>query len=596
MGKFDGQLERMKSLMTYGVVSESENKSKSIEYKAIAADGKTYGIVRECNKYYIKVATPGKENLTEGFDYVGGFMNKNEHEYSSFANALKQFELKLKSINEAYDVKVNIETLDPYRKEDLVIEGTEKMKDEIARQRQIMNNVSALMCEAAQIGMNNTGNPEAPKTSGLDTAKSAPFTDKAEAKLDSDLKATANNPEKQSEPFGDNSKVEDYTDAQYVPDNSVANKKPSGGKVVRVNEGIEDEEELLLDNNDEEMPEDMDASVETEELIDGEEMPEDDFEEDMDFEDEDDDLLARIEELEAELAQLRAEVDGEEMPEEDFEEDMDFESEEEMPEGECEGEECENAIEEAEEVKKGGRKIGSTNNISGKTGGFRNFEQITQMPGQIGKWATAMQEIFNTLTEAMNGNMSPEEASKLVEEADELCLNIIESTQNTAIKTIVNAKNDAIFTIYYKYLGGSEYEKEIEASLNYGETNNDEDERFIDDEDDFNDDFWGDDESNHKKAMMAAKQANESLNKMITQMIKEEMTKLNVFGKHPGYRKKPMNLPQTGSDDFQGNKDWNDESVRSEKPFGEKIGSSAPFDKLVSELTEMIYKDIKKKM
>ena len=50
--------------------------------------------------------------------------------------------------------------------------------------------------------------------------------------------------------------------------------------------------------------------------------------------------------------------------------------------------------------------------------------------------------------------------------------------------------------------------------------------------------------------------------------VKEERTELHDFGKHPGYRKKPMSLPPTGSDEYKGNRDWNDDSVHNEKPFG----------------------------
>ena len=70
--------------------------------------------------------------------------------------------------------------------------------------------------------------------------------------------------------------------------------------------------------------------------------------------------------------------------------------------------------------------------------------------------------------------------------------------------------------------------------------------------------------------------------------------KLNDFGKHPGYRKKPMNLPPTGEDKNKWGRDWNDESVYSEEPFGSKIGSSAPFD-IVQHVTDSIMEQIKKK-
>ena len=81
-----------------------------------------------------------------------------------------------------------------------------------------------------------------------------------------------------------------------------------------------------------------------------------------------------------------------------------------------------------------------------------------------------------------------------------------------------------------------------------------------------------------------------------TRRINEEGTKLNVFGKHPGYRKKPMSLPQTGSDKVGEFKDWNDDSVYSEQPFGEKIGSSAPFDKIIEESINTVLAQYKKKV
>ena len=77
--------------------------------------------------------------------------------------------------------------------------------------------------------------------------------------------------------------------------------------------------------------------------------------------------------------------------------------------------------------------------------------------------------------------------------------------------------------------------------------------------------------------------------------LNEEGTKLNVFGKHPGYRKKPMTLPQTGNDKEGNYEDWNDNSVYSEEPFGNKIGSSAPYDKLISDSVKAVLESLKKK-
>lgn len=150
MSTFEEQINRMKSLMTYGRIDESDKKKDTsiLEFKKEGADNRVYGIVKEATKYYIKSCPSGKEGLLESFDYIGGFMNKKDYEYSSYADALKNLELKLASINEAYDSNVNVSTLDPFKREDIVIEGTEKFKNELARQRQIMYNAAMIMNES----------------------------------------------------------------------------------------------------------------------------------------------------------------------------------------------------------------------------------------------------------------------------------------------------------------------------------------------------------------------------------------------------------------------------------------------------------------
>ena len=73
MPSFYETVARMKGLYTYGKeINEDNNlKSSTLEYHAIAADGNSYGIVRECNKYYIKKAPKSKEMLSEAYDYIG---------------------------------------------------------------------------------------------------------------------------------------------------------------------------------------------------------------------------------------------------------------------------------------------------------------------------------------------------------------------------------------------------------------------------------------------------------------------------------------------------------------------------------------------
>ena len=138
----DEQISRMKALMGYGLQTESKKAPYSaVENQKLGADGKMYGIVREGTKYYIKSA-PNKTNLVkEDFNYIGGFRNRKDFQYDSFADAQKNFDLKMMSIREAANKQdFNINSWDLDKKENVVVEATDSMKKEILRERQIMKN------------------------------------------------------------------------------------------------------------------------------------------------------------------------------------------------------------------------------------------------------------------------------------------------------------------------------------------------------------------------------------------------------------------------------------------------------------------------
>ena len=253
------ELDRMKSLINYGKVEENTQSGAIIprvEYSQKAADGKTYGIIRECNKFYIKVA-PKKDTevLAEDFDYIGGINNRRENEYATYAKASKQFDLKMMSINEAHAVKVPVEQFKEQEESDWQINETKEMRSELNRFMQITNNVQSILSEDKQgFTMNHDKVPEAPASHPSDKKVNSPFTDTAVANGDKDFTKTATDPAKQGAPFDKDGEATSadmqsdkkptgktdatYTEkAQYVPDNTVADKKPSGGKVVRVTEG-----------------------------------------------------------------------------------------------------------------------------------------------------------------------------------------------------------------------------------------------------------------------------------------------------------------------------------------------------------------------
>lgn len=283
------ELNTMKRLINYGKVEESVNTGALVprlEYSAVGADGKTYGIIRECNKFYIKVA-PKKDTevLVEDYDYIGGFMNKKENEYPTYAMASKQFDLKMMSLNEAH--MANAKPVAQYaeqKESEWQVNETKEMRDEINRFNQILGNVQAILSEDKNgFTINHTAVPEAPASHPSDKKVKEPYTDTAVAEGDKEFTKTETNHEKAGQPFNKDGKATDkdmqsdkkptgnsgeaYDEkAKFVPDNSVADKKPEGGKVVRVEEGKKHtikltEEQVLAWNNSKDF---MDKSKGTE--------------------------------------------------------------------------------------------------------------------------------------------------------------------------------------------------------------------------------------------------------------------------------------------------------------------------------------------
>ena len=452
--KYDKQLERMEYLMGYRMPMKESTKS-NVEHYAKAADGKFYGIVKEGTKYYIKECKDAnKANLAESYDYIHGITSKKENEYKSYNEATKQFELKFMSLNEAFGGNVKSSVVDFKKNEKTLNYLTEEARKELDRMHAIFEN-------STTIGMKNTGNPEAPKTASFSATIGQPFEEKAEAKLDKDLKASASKPEAKGEPFDKEEKetdadlesdkapkgcesCKDYEDAKYVPADAVAAKKPSGGKVVKVNESLEEEDILGMDSEEE-------TPIVDNEIVSDEEL---------------DSLLSDDDMTDYEFSrELAGEGDVEE------------------------------TVVEPEETE------------------------------------------FTTDEEFMTDDEFSRRNTEMPMESKFSLKQIVESVCDNIMKEFTEPE-------------GEEVEEQPVV---------------------------------------------ESFNTMLARIIKEEVTNLNVFGKHPGYRKKPMTTPANKEVvKTSGDKDWNDDSVKGEQPFGQKIGSSAPFDeKVVSMLTDAVMKSVK---
>ena len=307
------QIDRMKHMMNYGLKTENKQPYRSVEHERVGADGNRYAIIREGAKFYIKVSDK-KRPLKEDYNYIGGFQNHKDYQYDSYANALKNFDLKMTSINEACDKRGKVESWDVNGRENIIAEASNKMKLEIARQREIMKNAANILegkevckdCQEKQkeyqknnvnLGSANTGTPTG---NGGDF-----FTEKPHG---SDL-------ENIDELEGTNLK------GKQKP--KVGNKKTlgesveeCGSKLNEEDDEVTSEEDIEVDTPDGE--EDVDFSEDDldfdDEDLDDEEDDLEEFsdEDDLDFDDEDldDESGDDVTELKAEIEGLKTTIDA----------------------------------------------------------------------------------------------------------------------------------------------------------------------------------------------------------------------------------------------------------------------------------------------
>jgi hypothetical protein len=683
MSKRDEQIARMQGLMTYGIASTPKKNpvTESIE----GPDGKIYAIIREGSRFYIKSAPKGSELVTESFNYIGGFMNKKSNEFSSYNQASKNLELKLRSLNETYGVNKTVELLNPDKKESLMVEMTDTMKASIARYRQIMANTAGIMNESATISASNTGVPEAPKTTGFSPKLGEPFNDAAKPELDKDLKATANDPEKQGEPFGNKEKTEENKPAQYVPSGSVANQHPSGGKVVRVNEN-EDYEECIEEceewgscgipevggvgevGDDDPFVEPVNEDVETpvgfadeDPFAEGEEGEEVDdidlddidstLDDDSDFEDSDiddiddidteDDIDAEddidnednedvdVASNENEIELLRKEIaDLRDLITKLVGEDADAIGDEAVNDGEMEDDFDNNYIQESANFsfpvnvrtdelsdKRGRYGIASIlKDMLAQRGGNSNDEKIIGIiRGKLMQILTCDYELRACIK---NNHLDDDDWSEIITTMESNTGQITRLLNNISFLTpedrvLLDRRAEKLNSYVAKY--SKYYDENINPDAQYTPVEDEEDDYPEEpdvnvDDIGFEDDIKPTETEMDADAWAGAKDFEEpsdfeDLNDMDDMFdsvkprkINENGTKLNVFGKHPGYRKKVMTLPQTGSDKEGNTRDWNDDSVYSEEPFGNKIGTSSPYEDIVEKSVNAIMESLKKKL
>ena len=524
-------LNRMKSLMNYGLKENKETQYSSVEYQKVGADGNAYAIIREGAKYYIK-STPNKQNLVkEDFQYIGGFRNRKENEYSSFANAQKQFDLKMMSLKEAANKQdFSVSSWDLDKKENVVVEASEKMRGEILREKQIMKNAMLISekkgCDGIACDIADSQKPnmkgEEPKTG--DATKTGDF-----EKVD--LKKT--DIQEGEQVLGWNRGNDEYMDKSHgteigdsAPfDDAEARNIDDGDKQVNktgeMKNGTVEEGASMHDADNQSTPTVGVGEVGDNQPFDGEKGKQ---------------IDEGIEDLDGEGEALDADAEGEDaLGDEGLDDGFDGEGEESF--GDEEGEPI--GDEEGEPI---GDELGD-NDLEGEDDVYED---------DLESRVEAMEDLLRQIASKLGVEEAPVDEEPYEGESDDI-------------------------------FGDEEGEDEFGGEESFGD-----EEEPIEDEMDF--DVMPE---NKYRGGVQIYETKAFKNAMRRQRINEEgmkpfkdasrvpsgnMNKLDDFGKHPAYQKKVMNLPPKDMQEFPGYYDMNDDSVRSDAPYGEKIGDGAPFE------------------
>ena len=537
-------LDRMKALMGYGLQTESKKTPySSVENKKLGADGKVYGIVREGLNYFIKVA-PNKANLVkEDFNYIGGFRNRKDYQYHSFADCQKNFDMKMMSLKEAAnrnDIDTSSWNLD--KKEEVVIEATEKMKNEILRERQIMKNAvlinekKAVCCDAPGCPKDNIKS-EKPSTGNAEDA-----VDHEKAELPKEMTESVVNEE---EVLGWNRGNDDYMDKSHgteigdsAPfDDAEARNIDDGDKQVNktgeMKNGTVEEGASMHDADNQNTPTPGVGEIGDNQPFDGEKGKQideaiDDFGGDDLGAEGGEDLGGEEpmgDDLGGEGEPIDADAEGEELGDEIADDEMDNEV----------------------------------------------YEDDTESR------LDAMEELLSQIAAKLGVSEAP---------VDDAAYG-----------------DDDIF-------GDEEGEEDFGAE---GDDFGGEEEEPIEDE--LNMEMQPQFESRQRRDGVQIFETKAFRNAMRKQRVNEEgmtpfkdagrvpsgnMNKLDDFGKHPAYQKKVMELPPKDMKEFPGYYDMNDDSVKNDTPYGEKIGDGAPFeidpqsiDNAIAEAINRLKKNIK---
>lgn len=536
-------LSRMKVLMSYGLNESKKTQYSSVEYQKLGADNNSYAIIREGTNYYIKKA-PNKANLVkEDYDYIGGFRNRKDYQYNSFADAQKNFDLKMMSLKEAANKSdFNVSSWNLDKKESVVAESTEKMQKEILRERQIMRNAMAInekkavCCDAPSAPKDNIGKGEKPQTGNAENA-----VDHEKAELPKEMTEgktcpkCGKNPCKcesvnEEEVLGWNRGNDDYMDKSHgteigdsAPfDDATARNIDDGDKKVSKTGEMKNG---VVENHGTSM---HDADNQNSPSVGVGEGPSDDNNKPFD-----DKKGKQIDEAIDDFG-----AEGEEDPMGD---DLGAEGGEEFGDDDLGGEPMGDDLGAEGDEELGDDDLGDEDDV---------YEDDTESR------LDAMEDLLNQIAAKLGVDAGPVDDDAYGD--DELFDG--EGDDDFGAEDDFGGEDD---------FGAEDDEMPMESRRRRGGVQIYETKAF--------------------RNAMRRQRMNEARRRRINEdgmtpfkdagrVPSGNMNKLDDFGKHPAYQKKVMELPPKDLQEFPGYYDMNDDSVRNDNPYGEKIGDGAPFE------------------
>lgn len=295
------KIEKIKNLMK-PTCNESK-KNSNIEYEKIGADGKKYGIIREGTKYYIKYVPNTNGVLAEKYDYIGGFRERKNNEFSSFNDAQKRFDLHMMSLKEAANDKSFVADSWNFKQgQSADSDKALEMRKEILREQQIIYN-------SERIGKGKNQNMDCINAPYCEKPAAATATKVDKIELGDPTKA---NKECTEAPKANKEKAEPLKSEPKVGDNigtKVGDSAPYDVVPQKIKEAVDDEASIDVDNDDDVSDDDIKA-LSDEDGEDGEAVDDDDegIDDGDEIEGSDDEMNQEEEEEENSLSDIKSQI------------------------------------------------------------------------------------------------------------------------------------------------------------------------------------------------------------------------------------------------------------------------------------------------